>query len=433
MSSLSGEVPRHTRSLAREILSDTPLLVVQGARQVGKSTLLRQVLSPDDSVFVTLDDPTTRRFAEEDPVQFLRQAPGKTLAIDEAQRVPDLALALKLVIDEQRIPGAYAITGSADLLRLKGTGDSLAGRASSLTVRPLSQGEIGQRSDPEDFISWVANGCAGNLDSSASPSDIRERVTAGGYPEPLKRSTFRARSRWFKDYVDQLLRHDVPQLAGESSQMLQSFEPLIRLLASQGESELVVARLAERLGIVGSTLRMYLDTLDTMFLTETLPSWGRGYSGRVVRRPKLSLVDTGLASSITGFTPEASHQAGGFEFFGAQLEAFVSSELKKQQTWSETIYRLYHYRQRNDEVDIVVELQDGSVILMEVKSTSQVRRDSWTSLRRISEKLGARVRASVVLYTGEKGYCIDESQSLYVLPVGLLWEHASIPTPLPSQ
>lgn len=122
MSSLTGEVPRHTRSLAREILSDTPLLVVQGARQVGKSTLLRQVLSPDDSVFVTLDDPTTRRFAEEDPVQFLRQAPGKTLAIDEAQRVPDLALALKLVIDEQRIPCAYAITGSADLLRLKGTG-----------------------------------------------------------------------------------------------------------------------------------------------------------------------------------------------------------------------------------------------------------------------------------------------------------------------
>lgn len=178
---------------------------------------------------------------------------------------------------------------------------------------------------------------------------------------------------------------------------------------------------------------MYLDTLDTMFLTETLPSWGRGYSGRVVRRPKLSLVDTGLASSITGFTPEASHQADGFEFFGAQLEAFVSSELKKQQTWSETIYRLYHYRQRNDEVDIVVELQDGSVILIEVKSTSQVRRDSWTSLRRISEKLGARVRASVVLYTGQKGYCIDESRSLYVLPVGLLWEHASIPTPFPSQ
>ncbi|MDU3078934.1 MAG: DUF4143 domain-containing protein, partial [Mixta calida] len=109
------------------------------------------------------------------------------------------------------------------------------------------------------------------------------------------------------------------------------------------------------------------------------------------------------------------------------------SELKKQQTWSETIYRLYHYRQRNDEVDIVVELQDGSVILIEVKSTSQVRRDSWTSLRRISEKLGTRVRASVVLYTGKKGYCIDESRSLYVLPVGLLWEHASIPTPFPSQ
>ncbi|WP_257098848.1 AAA family ATPase [Corynebacterium sp. 70RC1] len=203
--------------------------------QIRALCLMRQALSPEHTEFVTLDDPTMRDYASTDPRGFVEQAPGKTLAIDEAQRVPELALALKASIDENRAPGRFAITGSADLLKVKGVSDSLAGRAESLIVYPLSQGEIDRRETPENWIEWILGGCEGDL-LPGNGVDVRHRVIQGGYPEPLKRPTAQAK-RWFRNYVERLATHDAKELVNRSSFPLH-LENLLKIFASEGQQGL---------------------------------------------------------------------------------------------------------------------------------------------------------------------------------------------------
>lgn len=404
------------------------MLVVQGARQVGKSTLLRQVFTEPEALFVTLDDAATRAFAEADPRGFVDQAPDRTLIIDEVQRVPELALALKASIDEKRKPGRFAVTGSTNLLRTPGISDSLAGRAETLEVLPLSQGEILQRATPEDWVSWVLGGCEGGLDAELSgegndSAKIREFVLAGGYPEPLKRPDRQA-NRWFRSYLDRLATYDARELSGGSAYPLH-LERMLRLLAAQGQSELVKAKIARELGVSETALGDYLELAKTMYLVGELPSWGVGFSGRVVRRPKISVVDTGLSGYLAGLTARKAQQVGGFELFGATLESFVVNELRKQQTWAEEEFRLFHYRQRDEEVDVVIELSDGRVILIEVKSAVSVDARAWKHLDSMMAKHGDRVVASVVFYLGERYMEIARPNGKVILaPVESLWAHA---------
>lgn len=424
MARVIEEVSRHVKDLAKDILRYAPILVVQGARQVGKSTLLRQAFSGDNTIFVTLDDVDVRAFAEADPLSFVEQAPGKLLVIDELQRVPELMLALKASVDRDRRPGRFAVTGSTNLLRTPGVSDSLAGRAETLSVDPLSQGEIIERSTPEDWVSWVLDGCNSSfkVQEPEKVDDVRECVLAGGYPEPLKRPHVQAQ-RWFRGYLDRLITHDARELSGTSKYPLH-LEQMLRLFAAQGQAELVKAKMARGLGISETAMTDYIELAKTMYLVEELPSWGIGFSGRVVRRPKMSLVDTGLASYLSGLTPQKARQVGGFELFGAMLESFVVGELRKQQTWSDEEFRLFHYRQRDEEVDIVIEFADGRVLLVEVKSAQHVDARAWKNLDSMMEKLGDRVVASVVLYLGDKHMAMSRAHGkVIVTPVSSLWMH----------
>ncbi|SER62688.1 ATP-binding protein [Corynebacterium cystitidis] len=418
------ELLRHSVSLAREILADSPLLVVQGARQVGKSTLLRQAFLPEEAVFTTMDDSSAATLAKADPRGFVEQSPEKTLVIDEAQRVPELALALKASIDADRRPGRFAVTGSADLLRSPGVSDSLAGRAESLHLGPLSQGEIQERTQPEDWVSWMLDGAPDLAGIKGNPDTVREAVIRGGYPEPLKRSTPARIDSWFDSYVNNLLVYDAGHIFAGSSLHLH-LDKLLHLVAAQGHAELVKAKFARSLGLAESTLSQHLELLKTMYLTHELVGWGLGFSGRVTRRPKLSLHDTGLASSLTGLTVEKSRLVGGMEYFGALLEGFVAGELFKQRSWSQSRYRLYHFRERDTEIDIVVELRDGRLILVEVKSARDVNAKAWAHLSTVRKRLGrGRVAAAVVLYMGEHAAAVNlEGGPVHLLPVNSLWAH----------
>lgn len=426
MFTIEGEVPRHNTLEAQDILDYAPLLVVQGARQVGKTTLMRQALESRDGLFLTLDDAATRTAALQDPRGFVEQAPDRTLVIDEAQRVPELALALKAAIDSDRRAGRWAITGSSDLLRLPGVSDSLAGRAESLTVWPLSQGEMRRHERPEDWVYAVVH----NPDSfSATPyrdvdAEVREAVIRGGYPEPLKRDKERAVERWFMSYAQRLATHDAQQLT-QRGDFRHHLDSLLRIISSQGQAELVKAKLARSLAISETALAEYLSLLDQMYLVDSLPAWGIGYSRRVVRKPKISLADTGFATTFTGLTMEKSRLVGGMELFGATLEAFVAGELRKQQGWSRLRYRLFHFRQREQEVDIVIELNDARLVLVEVKSARDVDQRAWRNMELLMEKLGDRVMAGVVLYMGDGVHTVRRPAGrIQILPVSSLWKHA---------
>ncbi|MFT3888463.1 MAG: ATP-binding protein [Arachnia sp.] len=409
------EVMRHLLPLCKDVLADTPILVLQGARQVGKSTLARHVAGPS-AMQVTLDDRLARTFAQEDPEQFLRQNPDGLLVIDEAQRAPELALALKAAVDADRRPGRFLLTGSVDLLQTRGLGDSLAGRKETVRLHPFSMGEVERRAQPEDFVSWLLAGADGRFDTGG---DLPALVTQGGLPEPVKRGPGRRAARWFADYIDALVQHDAADLS--DGPFADHLLATLRWLAAQGQTELVKARLARHLGVSESTADRYLRLLWSMFLGQTFPSWGLGTLGRETRRPKVALFDTGLASYLTAFTAERATSVGGREYYGLLLEQLVGIELTKQSEWSAQRYRVYHFRHRDTEVDFVVELADGSLVLIEVKASLSVDASSWSRISTLKDQLGDRVRAGVVLYTGSQ--TVPVRDWLKVMPVWALWRH----------
>lgn len=408
---------RWIKKAVEDALTDTPITVIQGARQVGKSTLAQMVAaSIPGSLQVTLDDPTALAVAESDPGFFLGQAGDSLLVVDEAQRAPNLILPLKANVDQDRRPGRFILTGSTDLLQVRGTGDSLAGRAETVELKPLSQGELARRPDPEDFVSWLLSGpVLERRFANITPGAL----VAGGYPEASRRQHQR-RSRWFDSYVERLSTHDARELSeGDFADYLLD---LLKLLAAGGAQELVNSRFARVLGIAESTVSSYLRLARSMRLMTELRPWGRNYRSRITRRSKVGLLDTGLAANMAGFTEAAATTLGGREYYGNLLELLVATELEKQSAWSQASYAIHHFRDLDGlEVDIIIELADGRLLAIEVKSSSTVTEKAWSNLRRFRTQFADRQVIGVCLYTGTAVARIEGW--LHVLPVTALWQH----------
>ena len=229
---------RHALRLVEETLADTPITVVQGARQVGKSTLVRQVLGERDVRVLSLDSAPVCNAAKADPGAFVRQSDG-LLVIDEVQRVPELILAIKDSVDEDRRPGRFLITGSANLLELPGTQESLAGRAETVVLCGLSQGEItGKREDFVDLLLAGDTSAIARRDGTLSRDDYLEILCAGSFPEPLTRQG-RRRNAWFDNYVARVVSADARDVSRLAH--LERLPTLLRLLAANNSGELVKA------------------------------------------------------------------------------------------------------------------------------------------------------------------------------------------------
>ena len=406
--------PRFARPVVETALADTPVVVIQGARQVGKSTLAAQVAADRGAAVVSLDDVNTLRLAQDDPVGFIGQWADGLVVIDEAQRAPELILPLKASVDRDRRPGRFLLTGSADLLQVRGVGDSLAGRAETIELGPLSQGELARRTTPEDFVTWLAAGAEPRPGVPLDP----EAVIRGGYPEPSRRSGARARA-WFAGYVDRLAGHDAKDLhhGGYADQL----RALLRLVAAQGQAELVAAKVARQLGIAETTTATYLRLATAMRLVLQFPGWNRSARGRVVGRPKVCLADTGLAAALTGLTAPKAAGPGGREHYGALAEQLVALELSKQRAWTQTPFDLYHFRHRDGlEVDLIAETLDGSLIAIEVKSTQTITPGLWANLAAFRDRFPDRRVTGVLLHSGDSVATLHGW--LHVLPITALWQ-----------
>lgn len=412
----SQPLPRFVEPAVREALVDTPVVVIQGARQVGKSTLAAMASQGVPARAVTLDDALTRAAAQADPVSFWEQAGRDLLIVDEAQRAPELILPLKAAVDSDRTPGRFLLTGSADLLQVKGVGDSLAGRAESVELLQMSVGELDRRATPEDFISWV-------LTSSGSPTLPRldrQVVLRGGYPEPARRAPRRAAS-WFDSYAMRLADHDARDL--HQGGYPADLGRLLRIVAAGGLSELVKAKVARDLGISQTTADSYLRLMRTMRLLVEVPAWGHSPRSRIVRRPKVALTDTGLSARLGGFA--TADTPGGREHYGALVEQFVALELLKQRGWSDEQFDLFHYRDQDGlDVDLVAELRDGRLVAIEVKSGQTVTAKSWAALERFASRFSDRHVTGVVLHGGTDTALLHGW--LHVLPITALWQHPDL-------
>jgi predicted AAA+ superfamily ATPase len=415
-------LPRNVEALALATISDTPVTVIQGARQVGKSTLASMLASHLDSRQVTFDNPSSLVAAQEDPVGFVEQHTSGTLIIDEAQIYPQILRSIKHSVDENRRPGRFIITGSADLLHVSGANESLAGRAETVRLYPFSQGELnGYR---EDFVKRLVSGKPpepSSRQTTLSRKDYATILPKGGYPEAIVRQA-RRRTAFYRNYLSGVLDHDAAELSGLAH--LDKLQLLYTLLSAQTSNELVKANLAKTVGIPETSIHAYLRLLSDLYLIHELPAWGRNISKRAVSRSKVYLIDSGLASFLNGESEESLADFAHGEAFGRLLESLAVGELLKQQTWSDIDYTLFHYRDKDQrEVDIIIELFDGRLIGLEIKATQTVLRKHFGGLRFLRDVLGERFIGGFVLYTGQESLSFGDR--LIALPLCELWSKGS--------
>lgn len=416
MGATSDYLPRRAAGLVSEALADTRVVVVNGARQVGKSTLASTVLRDTPGGLARyLDNPVARTAAQTDPVRFVRH--DGLMLIDEVQRVPDLWLAIKEIVDREPRPGRFLLTGSARLLGLRSLPDALPGRAETIELWPLSQGEIDH--GPDRFVDEAFRSGADLRDQGTPTSepdlplrkDYLARAARGGYPEAVKRETPRRRQRFFSNYLADIITRDVHQVA--DIERAGDMRRLLSLLAGQVGGLLNANRLASELGISAPTVRSYLSILETIFIVRLIPAYSANATSRATGTMKVTFVDSGLAAHLTGGIA-ADATVGGL------LESFVLSELSRQLTWSDADARLYHYRDRDGyEVDGVLEDNTGRVIGIEVKATETVRAGDFRGLRLLQRRLGDRFIAGFVLYCGTQRLGFGER--LACLPMSALW------------
>jgi len=407
-------VPRHAARAVVDALADTRVILVSGARQVGKSTLVRQIAGESAAEWRDLDLPPDRQSALEDPVGFV--AFDGLLVIDEIQRAPELLLAIKVAVDADPRPGRFLLTGSARLLGLRDLPDTLPGRMETIELWPFSQGEIDRTAD--SFIDAAFTlGPELRHESAVSRADYADRIVRGGLPEAVARADPRRRGRFFDAYAQNLIDRQVTQL-GEIERTAQLKE-LLNLLAARSGQLVAAGSLESDLQISRPTVARYMRLLEEIFLIKRIPGWSRNLGTRATATPKLIFVDSGIAARLLSVDSHALRRPGAP--FGPLLEGFVLSELARQLTWSAELADLYHYRDHNKvEVDAVLENRRRQVVGIEVKAASTVRTDDFAGLRRLADKLGEDFIVGVVLYTGTA--TLPFGPKFRALPLSAVWQ-----------
>jgi hypothetical protein len=397
----------------REALADTRVVLINGARQAGKSTLVRAVAGGQPATWRDLDRLQDRQSAVTDPAGFV--AFDGLMVIDEVQRAPELLLAIKVAVDADPRPGRFLLTGSSRLLGMRDLPDTLAGRIETIELWPFSQGEIDRTGD--GFVDAAFQlGPDLHLESTVSRAEYAGRVVRGGLPEAVARTAPRRRERFLDEYVQNLIDREVRELA--EIERVPQLRTLVRLLAARSGQTIAAGSLEHELGISRPTVARYLHLLEEVFLVKRIPGWSRNLGTRATSAAKLIFVDSGVAANLLAMDAHALRRPGAP--FGPLLEGFVGAEISRQLTWSAERPQLCHYRDRNKvEVDLVMENRRGQVVAIEVKAASTVRAEDFRGLRHLADRLGDDFRLGVVLHTGDT--TLPFGPKLRAVPVSALW------------
>ena len=409
---------RHAERVILAALKDTRVVIVNGARQSGKSTVVHRLISNrEDALERKLDRPNEHAAAHHDPMAFVLH--DGLLVIDEIQRAPELILPIKAQVDADNRPGQFLLTGSARLLGLRSLPDALVGRSETIELWPFSQGEIDGRVDQfvdAAFAEERSLQTAGVL----TRNDYLDRALRGGFPEAIDRVGVR-RARFFESYVRDLIDRDVTQL-GEI-QRRDELNRLILLLAARAATPLSVDGVSSELAVSKNTVERYVAMFEEVFLVKRLPAWTNSATTRATRARKLVFVDSGLCAHLAGVTVQ--RLARDPVQAGALLENFVIGELIRQLSWNDEFARAFHYRTRDGQgVDAVLEHHDGRIVGIEVKASSSVSGTDVRHLEHLREKTGERFHLGVVLYAGTQ--ILSFGDRILAAPIDTLWESAVV-------
>jgi predicted AAA+ superfamily ATPase len=405
--------PRLARARLHEALADSPVVLLHGPRQCGKTTLARSVGENDGRQYITLDDAATLTAVRADPSGFVLDLEGP-ITIDEVQRVPELFLAVKQAVDRDRRPGRFLLTGSANALFVPRAADSLAGRMEIVRLHPLSEVEIGRHRP--GFLDRVFAGEFKVAQGERLGPKLADIVVRGGFPEVVRRDTSRGRRAWARDYLTAIIQRDVRELA--RIQRLDILRRLLEFAAGQTARLVNISEIAGPFGVSRTTVRDYLTLLGQVFLVEELPAWHAKRLKRLVKTPKLHVTDTGLACALLGV--EADDLRGDRTLLGKLLETFVVQELRRQASGWEHDVRFSHYRDKDQqEVDIVLERGPNRIVGIEVKASATLREADRRGLERLRDATGSHFRCGVLLYDGES--LVPMGDRIYAVPLPMLW------------
>jgi len=399
---------RHIAPNILESLTDTPVIFIRGARQTGKTTLVRDLMPEHiSSEYVTLDNAVALSAAQGDPSGFIAGV-GKPVVIDEIQKATELLPAIKEHVDLDRTPGRFILTGSADIMSGLRVSDSLAGRMELFDLWPLSRAEItGSRTNLVDILfapklAWPA----------PDDDDVMNAVLTGGYPEALARSSEKRRQAWFSAYVTTIVERDVRDLS--NIQDLTAMPRLLQLLASRTGQLLSYADISRGLTIPQTTLKRYMAILEATFLIRELPAWAVNIGKRVTKASKLMFTDTGLAAHLSGMNRDRLTQDR--QIFGHLLENYVVCEMAKHATWSRSRVALSHFRSHaGQEVDLILEDQAGNIVGIEIKASASPAASDFKGLRLLAQACPDKFLRGIVLHLGSRS--VPFAENLHALPI----------------
>lgn len=414
MANHSELLPRLVAPCLDEALADTPVVLIHGPRQCGKTTLAQMMGKARGYAYLSFDDVAVYAAARQDPVGFVGDLPKRTI-LDEVQRIPELFTALKRAVDRDRAPGRFLLTGSANVLLVPKLADSLAGRMEILRLHPLAQVELASISPT--FLNRLFRADFKISDWPRLGDELVERIVAGGYPAALARKSPRRKAAWYRDYIETLVQRDVRELA--RIRLLDALPRLLTLAAGQTARLLNVSDLASPFQLSRQTIRDYVTLLARVFLIEELAPWHTNRLRRLIKTPKLHLGDTGLACALLGMDTAALKTDR--TLLGQLLETFVFQELRRQAScWGNTV-NFFHFRDKDGaEVDIVLETAGQRIAGVEVKAAATVTSSDFRGLRKLQQAAGKRFAAGVVLYDGEA--MLPFGEGLYAVPIRCLWE-----------
>jgi predicted AAA+ superfamily ATPase len=407
---------RYIANPITEALKDTPVILINGARQTGKSTLCHQLVEAGsfDGQIMTMDDPTTLTAAQADPLGFLQDLSPHAI-IDEVQRTPELFLSIKKLVDDNRKGRRLILTGSADVMTLPQVADSLAGRIEIHHLWPLSQTEIlGKRSK---FLNTLIAPDGRFQSHKNNWKDIIEAIRAGGYPEALQRETEGRKAKWFESYIGAVLQKDIRNLANIEG--LTQIPNILQLIGTRVGSTVNISDIARLSGVKNTTLQRYMALLEHVFLILKVPAWTPNIEGQFVKSPKIFLNDTGLLCHLRGEGVDSLMENR--TTAGAFLENFMVMEIIKQLSWSDLFLKPYHFSVHSGaEVDLVLEDRKKQLYGIEIKSTASVGQNDFKGLNRLAEIAGKKFQRGIVLYGGEHmvgGF----GENLQAVPLSAVW------------
>lgn len=434
--------PRHIELRLRDALADSPVVLIQGPRQCGKTTLAQTIGESEGYKYFTFDDEGTYSYAAEDPVGFINSLPERAI-LDEAQLAPGLFPSIKLSVDNDRVAGRFILTGSVNLLQMTRIKESLAGRMDIVRLHPFSQNELEQttlvfldylfsadessgdilefrmrepgpagETEQEDYV-YTRKGAL--VFDHWRPKNVIERVVAGGYPTALRRTPAR-RANWYQTYIEALIERDASIITEIHS--LETLPRLLELAAAQTARLLSVNGLASSFQLNRLTIQSYLTLLEKMFLLERIPAWHSNHLKRLVKTPKIHLCDTGVICALLNLN--AASLSENRSLFGHILETFVLQELKRQASAHHQRHTFHHFRDRyGSEVDIVIQRGALAVAGVEVKASGTVVNSDFKGLRKLQEAAGRKFAGGLLLYNGDRVSSFGDK--LYAVPLQFLW------------